>query len=162
MKPARLHWEIALRQTITGDRGLSTFLSRLSAVGMVVAVGLLLAVLSIMNGFEREMRERILELVPHVTIRGSADEGDWRDVEAAIASIPAVMSYETFFDADGLFIRGREAAVARVVGIDAGGLNRYKKLLLPSVDHLGTRDLVLGKSLAASMDLTVGDAYRCC
>ena len=158
MKPARLHWEIALRQTITGDRGLSTFLSRLSAVGMVVAVGLLLAVLSIMNGFEREMRERILELVPHVTIRGSADEGDWREVEAAIASIPSVTSYETFFDADGLFIRGREAAVARVVGIDAGGLGRYQHLLTPSIDSLGARDIVLGKSLSESMGLREGDA----
>ena len=148
MKPARLHWEIALRQTITGDRGLSTFLSRLSAVGMVVAVGLLLAVLSIMNGFEREMRERILELVPHVTIRGSADEDDWREVEEAIASTPTVTSYETFFDADGLFIRGREAAVARVVGIDAGGLGRYQHLLTPLIDSLGTRDIVLGKTLA--------------
>ncbi len=158
MKPARLHWEIALRQTITGDRGLSTFLSRLSTVGMVVAVGLLLAVLSIMNGFEREMRERILELVPHITIRGSADESDWREVESAVASIPTVNGYETFFDADGLFIRGRDAAVARVVGIDAGGLSRYQNLLVPSVDGLGMRDLVLGKSLAATMDLTVGDA----
>ena len=158
MKFARLHWEIALRQTITGHRGLSTFLSRLSAVGMVVAVGLLLAVLSIMNGFEREMRERILELVPHVTIRGTADERDWSKVEAAIASIPAVTSYDTFFDADGLFIRGREAAVARVVGIDASGLSRYQDLLMPSIDNLGARDLVLGKSLAASMDLKVGDA----
>ena len=158
MKPARLHWEIALRQTITGDRGLSTFLSRLSAVGMVVAVGLLLAVLSIMNGFEREMRERILELVPHVTIRGSADEDDWREVEEAIASTPTVTSYETFFDADGLFIRGREAAVARVVGIDAGGLGRYQHLLTPLIDSLGTRDIVLGKTLAESMGLREGDA----
>ena len=158
MKPARLHWEIALRQTITGDRGLSTFLSRLSAVGMVVAVGLLLAVLSIMNGFEREMRERILELVPHITIRGNADEYEWREVESVIASNPGVTSYETFFDADGLFIRGREAAVARVIGIDASGLSRYQHLLSPSINSLASRDLVLGKSLSESMGLAVGDA----
>ena len=157
MRPRRLHWEIALRQTITGDRGLSTFLSRLSAIGMVVAVGLLLAVLSIMNGFEREMRERILELVPHITIRGTADESAWREIESSIASIAAITNSETFFDADGLFIRGREAAVARVVGIEDAGLGRYQRLLSPSIDSLGSRDLVLGKSLAESMNLTVGD-----
>ena len=157
MKLTRLHWEVALRQTITGDRGLSTFLSRLSTIGMIVAVGLLLAVLSIMNGFEREMRERILELVPHVTIRGSADTEDWSQLEHAIGRFSDVLSYQAFFDSDALFIQGRDAAVARVVGIDSSELGRYHEFLRPSVEQLGARELVVGKALATSVGLAVGD-----
>ena len=78
----RLHWDIALRQATDPGHGLSAFLSRLSVFGMVIAISLLLGALSVMNGFEREMRVRILNLVPHVTIRGFASEDDWTQVQA--------------------------------------------------------------------------------
>ena len=47
---------------------------------MLIAVSLLLAALSVMNGFEREMRVRILNLVPHVTFRGFAMDSEWQQV----------------------------------------------------------------------------------
>ena len=84
----RLHWDIAVRQAYDPGHGLS-FLSRLSVFGMVIAISLLLAALSVMNGFEREMRVRILNLVPHVTIRGFAAETDWA-VQADVAQLESV------------------------------------------------------------------------
>ena len=75
----------ALRQVLDRGRGLSGFLSRLSVVGLTLAVAILLAVLAVMNGFEREMRERILGVVPHVSIHGfgrwhgpATGSRDWR------------------------------------------------------------------------------------
>ncbi|MBE9539202.1 MAG: ABC transporter permease, partial [Proteobacteria bacterium] len=60
---------LSLRYTFAFGRGyLSTFLSSLSMLGLVLAIALLIIVLSVMNGFDKEMRERILGLVPHVTI----------------------------------------------------------------------------------------------
>ena len=61
----------ASRLVLDRGRGLSGFLSRLSVLGLILAVAILLAVLAVMNGFEREMRGRILGLVPHVTVQGS-------------------------------------------------------------------------------------------
>ena len=52
---------VALRYTFAhGQAHLSTFLSSLSMLGLVLAIALLIVVLSVMNGFDREMRERIL------------------------------------------------------------------------------------------------------
>ena len=54
--PWSLRWSIALRQTFDPGKGLSAFLSRVSIVGLALDIALLLAVQSVMNGFDREMR----------------------------------------------------------------------------------------------------------
>ena len=68
-------WErlrIAIRYTFAfGGGHLSTFLSTLSMLGLVLAISLLIVVLSVMNGFDKEMRERILGMVPHVTLHSA-------------------------------------------------------------------------------------------
>ena len=102
--------DIALRQTLDPGDGLSAFLSRLSILGLAIAVALLLAVMSVMNGFEREMRGRILEWVPHVTVRGAAEPDAWAEVAGTIAGYPGIRSVEAFFDADALVLRGRDAS----------------------------------------------------
>ena len=78
--------EFAHRQTLDRGRGLSGFLSRLSVLGLILAVALLLAVLSVMNGFERELEQRILALIPHVTIRGLADNAEWQAVQDEVVA----------------------------------------------------------------------------
>ncbi|MDG1799944.1 MAG: addiction module toxin YoeB, partial [Luminiphilus sp.] len=88
--PTRFHWEIAARQALDPGLGLSAFLSKLSIVGMLIAVSLLLAALSVMNGFEREMRVRILNLVPHVTVRGFAMDSEWQQVVDEVEPIESV------------------------------------------------------------------------
>ena len=70
--PWSLRWRIAIKQTLDPGPGLSAFLSRVSIVGMALAIALLLAVQSVMNGFDREMRDRILSLVPHIQITGKS------------------------------------------------------------------------------------------
>jgi lipoprotein-releasing system permease protein len=73
---------IALRYTLAFGRGhLSVFMASVSMIGLVLATALLLTVLSVMNGFEREMRERILALVPHITIHTPPDGGREAGIE---------------------------------------------------------------------------------
>ena len=80
--PWSLQWQLALRQTLDPGKGLSAFLSRVSIVGIALAIALLLAVQSVMNGFDREMRERILTLIPHVQIMGNASGVEWQQLQA--------------------------------------------------------------------------------
>ena len=100
----RLHWDIALRQAYDPGHGLSAFLSRLSVFGMVIAISLLLAALSVMNGFEREMRVRILNLVPHVTIRGFVSDADWAKVQVDLAQLANITRQYRFTDIDTLLV----------------------------------------------------------
>ncbi len=85
-------WErarIALRYTFAvGGGHLSTFLSSLSMLGLVLAISLLIIVLSVMNGFDKEMRERILGIVPHITLYSHFPIEDWRQQVATVAQQP--------------------------------------------------------------------------
>ncbi len=148
---------IALRQTLDPGDGLSGFLSRVSIVGLVLAVALLLAVMSVMNGFEQEMRGRILSLVPHVTVRGSAPSDEWRAQSESLAGDPTVLERQLFFDTDALMIRGQRARALRLLGL-AGNLDRYAQALSPRHVDLAPGDLVLGAGLASQLGLDVGDS----
>ena len=154
----RLHWDIARRQAYDPGHGLSAFLSRLSVFGMVIAISLLLAALSVMNGFEREMRVRILNLVPHVTIRGFASEDDWAQVQADLAQLASVTRQNRFTDIDALLVAQGNAQVTRLTIAENGALEPYKEHLRPELDSLGSRELVIGAHLAAALGLTVGDS----
>lgn len=147
---------IAMRQTLDPGDGLSAFLSRLSILGLAIAVALLLAVMSVMNGFDREMRERILYFVPHVTIRGAATDPEWQRLVEKISDDPAIVEVQPFFDSDALVIQGREARALRLLGID-GDVSRYERVLSQPMQNLARGDILLGGALSSELGLRSGD-----
>lgn len=155
--PWSLRWQLALRQTFDPGRGLSAFLSRVSMMGLILAVALLLAVLSVMNGFERDMRERILALLPHVTIQGYASEPAWQSVDEALSVVVGVRSIQPFLDADALLLRGDVATAVKVLGLERHALARYAPVLSPRDSTLSIDGVFLGGALADRLGLAVGD-----
>lgn len=153
----RARLQVALRQSLDRGRGLSAFLSRLSMAGLVLAVALLLAVMSVMNGFEREMRERILGLLPHVTVRGYAAEVDWLETRDQLATVSGVRSVSAFADVDVLLTRGDRVRASRLLGVEAVELDRYRRFIAPAGFVAGDDTLVLGAALARRLGLEPGD-----
>lgn len=149
---------IALRQALDPGRGLSAFLSRVSIAGLALAIALLLTVQSVMNGFDREMRERILSLVPHILVTGSAQAGEWSVLVEALSQHSEVASVRRFRAMDALLLRGREVFATQLMAMDDDGLDHYGVLLEPNLAEMGERDLILGKSLASRLGLSIGDA----
>ena len=155
---------VALRYTFALGRGnLSTFLSSLSMLGLVLAIGLLIIVLSVMNGFDKEMRERILSLVPHVTIYSHLPLESWREPAELIATHPQVEEVSPFVQFDALLMRAGGIETASGIGLDVddGALLRR---MLPGLDDSALaafrdRDdaLVLGIGLAEKLGLSAGD-----
>ena len=154
----RLRLIIALRQTLDPGRGLSSFLSRVSIVGMALAIALLLTVQSVMNGFDREMRERILSLVPHVLVTGPAAAEAWPDLSSTLSQQLGVESVRSFRAIDALLMRGREVFVTQLMAVDGASLSHYAPLMTPALEKIVAQDLILGKSLAARLSLEPGDA----
>jgi len=157
MSGSHLLADIALRQTLDPGPGLSAFLSRVSMIGLAVAIGLLLAVQSVMNGFDREMRERILSLVPHVQISGEASSQEWDALRAELLAREGVSRVEPFAAAEALLLRGQSVTAARLTAIESDALTRYADLLAPAVAVWSPSDLVLGVKMAERLDVTVGD-----
>ena len=59
-------------------------------LGSVLAISLLILVLSVMNGFDKEMRERILGMVPHITLHSAILIANWREQMALVGQHPDV------------------------------------------------------------------------
>ena len=155
--PWSLRWSIALRQTLDPGKGLSAFLSRVSIVGMALAIALLLAVQSVMNGFDREMRERILSLLPHVQVTSSGDAESLADLTRSLEQRPEIVAVRPFVLAQALLMRGQTVSAAQLTGVDETALAPYGSLLAPTVSDWGAESLILGASVADRLGLSVGD-----
>ena len=152
--------EFAHRQTLDRGRGLSGFLSRLSVLGLILAVALLLAVLSVMNGFERELEQRILALIPHVTIRGLADNAEWQAVQDEVVAASSASHATLFHERDVLVVRGHRVSPARWLGLEPTSVDRWRSTLGKDFMSLGAGQIAIGQALAKKLQVAVGDKLR--
>ncbi len=164
----RVAWRFALRVGLryagsSHSGALVAFISRVSMLGLVLGVALLIVVLSVMNGFDRELRERILSLVPHVSLQPLTPVRDWHALAAAIEAHPEVLAAAPYVDLQGLLMyRGRvvpvllhgadPAAEARISSIDSYLQAGELQALDADADQL-----ILSESLARRLGIEVGD-----
>lgn len=147
---------IAVRYTLAAGRGhLSVFMSGISVVGLILGTALLLAVLSVMNGFEREMRERILSLVPHATVYTPRDGGEPYGLATSLAALPGVTDVQSFVSFDAMAVRGSEVTAVTGLGVDQLGDVSLAGLSLPDPRVMG--GVALGDSVARRLQLDIGD-----
>ena len=147
--PWRLRFDIALRQTLDPGKGLSAFLSRIAIVGMALAIAILLTVQSVMNGFDLEMRERILSLVPHVEVTSSDTSTQWQVLAEQLARDPGITKVRYFATADALLMRGQSVTAARLSTIGEESVAHYSRLVKPALSEWNTDGLILGAALAS-------------
>ncbi len=155
---------IAVRYTFAFGQGhLSAFLSSLSMLGLVLAISLLIIVLSVMNGFDKEMRERILALVPHITLYSDSPITDWHKDVALLKGHPEVSAVAPFAQFDALITRGTDIETVRGIGLDADEEGSFAPLL-PYLDannaaHFRDQEdgLILGAGVAQHLGVKVGE-----
>ncbi len=155
-RPRALHFEMALRQSLGSGSGLSSFLSKLSIAGMVIAVAFLLASLSVMNGFEREMRLRILSLVPHVTVRSYVPESAGKTLPIDLGELPSVRRSYRFSERNALFSAALDSQVGKLIYAGSDALEPLQQDLKPRLDKLAPGEIVLGKTFAEALGVEVG------
>ena len=115
---------IGLTYTRRGRRGrrkdgFMSFISGMSVASIALGVAALIIVLSVMNGFQKEVRDRMLSVIPHVEIRAS--KGALTDVEGVEKVLQAqsdVVAVAPFVEGQGLFSSGAVVRGAVVKGID--------------------------------------------
>ena len=157
-RPRSLHFEMAFRQSLGDGPGLSAFLSRLSMAGMVIAVAFLLASLSVMNGFEREMRLRILDLVPHVTVRSYLADVVNQELPIDLAALSEVTRSHRFSEANALLYTNTGSQVGRLIYAESRVLNPLQPHIEPRLTKLGEGEIVLGREIVEALDLNVGQS----
>jgi lipoprotein-releasing system permease protein len=160
---------IGLRYTRAGRRarrrnGFISFISAVSMAGIALGVAALIVVLSVMNGFVKEVRERMLAAVSHVEI--AAYGGHVAEVASIMAQAkrhPEVLAAAPFVNAQGMFAQGDVVRGALVRGVDPA--------LEPAVSDIARRsaggdvgaladgafNVILGADLARALRVSVGD-----
>lgn len=140
-----------------------SFISASSMVGMTLGVAVLILVLSVMNGFDRELRERILGMVPHAVLfeRGGID--DWQSLAKEVEQIPGVAGAAPLTRLQGMLGYGGRVHGAMVTGIEPHAEARVS--ILPN--HIkegqlsdlqpGSYKVFLGELLARQLNVRVGD-----
>lgn len=157
---------IALRYVSVGKRSqLVSFMSSIAVLGLALGVAILITVLSVMNGFDREMRETILGIVPHLTIssKENLSAEDWADINALISSSPAVSSISPAIQVPGIAATDSGNRGILINGIDAASeaessaiANFFTQGSLAALDS--TRwGVVIGEALARQLEVEVGD-----
>jgi lipoprotein-releasing system permease protein len=148
----------------TRGRGFLSFIGMVSALGLAVGVAVLIVVLSVMNGFERELHSRILSVTSHATLTGlSGSLEDWRHDQAQAQTLPGVVAAVPYIEAQGLLMHGAHTAGSTVRGV----LPEEERRVVGLADRIhggriedltdGAYHIILGDALAAALAVGIGD-----
>jgi lipoprotein-releasing system permease protein len=149
----------------THRRGFVSFVALMSVCGLMLGVATLIVVLSVMNGFERELRSRILSVTSHATIMGlNGTLTDWQSLQQRVQQQPGVQAVVPYIESQAMLANGQRLAGAEVRGVlpeeerHATGLAQH--VIAGSLSDLkdGAYAIILGAALAHELNARVGDS----
>ncbi|KAF1018036.1 MAG: lipoprotein-releasing ABC transporter permease subunit [Burkholderia sp.] len=158
-------WQIGWRYTrvgkrTTGNDGFISFIAAISMLGIALGVSALIVVLSVMNGFQKEVRDRMLSVLAHVEIFSpTGSMPDWKLTASEARRNPEVIGSAPYIEAQALLARQDAVSGVLLRGVDP--------TLEPQVTDIakdmkaalqpGKFDVVLGTALAGNLGVSVGD-----
>lgn len=159
-----LSFYIGLRYTAAKRRNhFISFISLTSMIGLMLGVAVLIIVLSVMNGFDRELKQRILGMVPHAVIEGTGPLEDWETVDARVEEHPRVLAAAPFIQGQGMVTGGGDVRGVMLNGI----LPEQERSVSIIENHMiegeledlvsGEFGIIVGRTMARSLRLDVGD-----
>jgi lipoprotein-releasing system permease protein len=168
VKNLPFEWLVGLRYTRAGRRSsrnsFISFISLISMAGIALGVAALIVVLSVMNGFQKEVRDRMLSVLPHIEVfDASGALTDWKSTALEVQQNKAVLGTAPYVDAQamiindgvmrGVVLRGilpEEEPKVSVVAtkVKAGKLSDLRE---------GEFNIILGIELARAMHVGIGD-----
>lgn len=160
-----LEFFIGLRYTRAKRRNhFISFISLISILGVALGVAALITVLSVMNGFEKELRERILGMASHAIVTGLDGKlTDWSGLDERVRGTTDVVGSAPFIQMEAMLTRGRQVSGALVRGVlpdyEARVSDVGEHMLQGSLDRLvpGEYGIVVGRELAYVLGVRLGD-----
>jgi lipoprotein-releasing system permease protein len=142
-----------------------SFISLMSLFGVAVGVAALIVVLSVMNGFENELRQRLLALTSHVSISGPAHRlENWEGLASVVAEDKDVIGTAPFVEIQGMLGNGSRLKAVLVRGVlpeKEGAVSQVgDNLIAGRLDDLvpGDNKVILGRLLAGQLGVAPGDS----
>lgn len=162
----RLGWRYTRARRGSRKNTFISFISGVSMFGIALGVAALIIVLSVMNGFQKEVRDRMLSVVSHVEIMSSQDAAleDWPTLQVSLSQNVEVLGSAPYVTEQALLVKGEMMRGSLIRGIDP--LQEYKvsefatqlSEQMTSQLQAGRFGVILGDELAYSMNVQVGDS----
>lgn len=140
-----------------------SFISLISMIGLTLGVAVLITVLSVMNGFDRELKSRILGMVPQATVTAGEIIPNWQPLAKDINEIKNVEAVAPFIQLQGMLTANGQVAGVMVTGVEP----EYEKNVSIIHEHMnagnidelktGSFNIVVGQDMADSLHLAIGD-----
>jgi lipoprotein-releasing system permease protein len=162
-KPAALF--IGLRYTRAKRRNhFISFISLMSMLGIALGVVVLITVLSVMNGFDREIKKRVFSMVPAITVGSQATfVANWEELANLLKTAPNVTAVAPYVEGQVLLTSSglvQPALIRGIIPADEAKISELKeKVVAGNLDSLTPHSfgIILGEDLANRLDLLVGD-----
>lgn len=146
------------------SNGFVSLISAISMLGIAIAVAVLIIVLSVVNGFERELKDRLLSMTAHASIESpKLGLPDWHSLSVIADADARVTATAPYVDGQALLIAGEELSGAGLRGIEPQLEDRVSGvsgvMTEGTLDSLGPGDyrIILGIELAEALQADVGD-----
>ena len=147
----------------THRRGFVSFVAIVSVLGLALGVATLIVVLSVMNGFQREIRNRILSVTSHATMMGlEGNLSNWQNLRAEVLKQPGVVAVAPYIEEQAMLANGAHIDGATVRGVlpaeeetTTGLAQRVTEGKLTDLKP-GEYSTILGSALAKDLDVKVG------
>lgn len=142
-----------------------SFISLTSIIGLALGVLVMILVLSVMNGFDYEMRHRVLGMVPHATLEAGQPLSDWQGLAHQVESQPGVLASAPFTQMQGLLTGNGQVQKVLINAIEPSleaRVSIIEDFFLPGQGSLaalqpGEFGIVLGDTAAQRLGLQLGD-----
>jgi lipoprotein-releasing system permease protein len=139
-------------------------ISLISMLGITLGVMALIVVISVMNGFQKELRDRILGMASHATVAAYGRElQDWEDLAERVKSLPDVLGAAPYVEGEAMLTHRSAVSGAIIRGVDPAWEPQVsevgRKMVAGSLDALqaGEYGIILGRELANSLNVQPGD-----
>jgi lipoprotein-releasing system permease protein len=144
--------------------GMVSLISVISTLGIALGVAVLIVGLSAMNGFERELKERVLAVVPHGEIRPvNQPFNNWQGVLDRVEKVPGIVAAAPYIQFNGLIEHGAKLRAIQLKGVDPQSEPRVSaapKFVQNNAWQnfkAGQQQLILGKGVADAVGVKQGD-----
>jgi lipoprotein-releasing system permease protein len=162
--PTPYEWLIGTRYLrSTHRRGFVSFVAIVSVLGLALGVATLIVVLSVMNGFQREIRSRILSVTSHATMMGlEGNLTDWQKIRGEVLAQPGVVAVAPYIEEQAMLANGPHIDGATVRGLlpeeEATTDGLAQRVTGGKLADLkpGAYNVVLGSALAKDLNVAVG------
>lgn len=162
----QLGWRYTRAGRASSRNGFISFISVVSMLGITLGVATLIIVLSVMNGFQKEVRDKMLSVLPAVKVVSYHGEGipNWEELLAELKKIPGVTAAAPYVDQQVLLANGDKMTGVMITGVEPELEASVTQVAARSYEDGGLKQLVpggfnvvLGSALARKLDVISGD-----